>query len=178
MSKNSADKPARILIVDDEGIIARDLKQEMIALGYDVCGTALSGEAALEITERERPDLVLMDIVLAGEMDGIQTADAIREKYHIPVVFITAYADQERLKRAKLTYPFGYIIKPFQSRELGITVEMALFVGKAVRHGVPARTKMPALHRLLLLPATQGGGATGARGAHRALPSPRCSLRA
>lgn len=131
MPENSNNnKKARLLIVEDEGIIAMDLSQEMVVLGYEVCGPAMDGEEALEITEREHPDLVLMDIVLPGELDGIRTAEMIREKYQIPVVFVSAYADQARLERAKLAYPFGYILKPFQPRELAVTVEMALFISR------------------------------------------------
>jgi len=130
MTKNDAAKPARILIVEDEGIIAMDLRQEVITLGYAVCGTVRKTEEALEIVEQERPDLILMDIVLAGAMDGIRAAEVIREKHHTPVIFITAYADREYLEQAKLTYPFGYILKPFQPRELAVTIKMALFLGR------------------------------------------------
>jgi len=121
---------ARILIVEDEIIIAADLESRLNGLGYTVCGKATSGEKALKLVEQYQPDLVMMDIVLQGEMDGIDAAEVIRDKWSIPVVFITAYAETDRLERAKLTYPFGYLLKPFQDRDLKITVEMALYVAK------------------------------------------------
>ena len=121
----------KILIVDDEVIIAEDLKQRLTGLGYTVTGTAVSAAKAFEAIGRERPDLILMDIVLAGETDGIEAAETVREEFDLPVVFITAYADQGRLERAKLILPFGYILKPFQDRDLRIAVEMALYVAKA-----------------------------------------------
>lgn len=118
---------ARILIVDDEIIIAADLERSLSALGYTMCGTVTSGEDALVLVEREAPDLVMMDIVLKGVMDGIEAAQIIREKWGIPIVFLTAYADSDRLERAKLTAPFGYLLKPFNYRDLVVTVEMALY---------------------------------------------------
>ncbi len=122
--------PAKIIIVEDEVLIADDLAARLTALGYQVCGAAAASGQALEMVERYRPDLVMMDILLQGETDGIDTAAAIRDQWGIPVVFLTAYADAERLERAKLTYPFGYILKPFQERDLKITTEMALYVAK------------------------------------------------
>ena len=121
---------ARILICDDEVIIAADLASRLKNLGYTICAQATSGEGALELVEEHQPDLVMMDIVLQGEMDGIDAAEVIRDKWGIPVVFLTAYADTDRLERAKLTYPFGYLLKPFQDRDLKITTEMALYVAK------------------------------------------------
>ena len=130
MSEEHSENKAKILIVDDEVFIAKDLESRLKAMCYTVCGKASSGLEALELVEQHRPDLVMTDIVLQGEMDGIDAAEVIREKYGIPVVFITAYADAERLERAKLTYPFGYLLKPFQDRDLKITTEMALYVAK------------------------------------------------
>ena len=120
----------RILICEDEVIIAIDLEARLKGLGYAVCGKTISGKNALELVERYQPDLVMMDIVLKGEIDGIAAAEAIRDKWGIPVIFITAYTDMERLNRAKLTYPFGYILKPFQDQDLKVTTEMALYLGK------------------------------------------------
>jgi len=97
------------------------------ALGYDVPAIAFSGEEALKKVEEIQPDLILMDIVLKGEMDGIEAAQQIRERFGIPVVYLTAYADSIILKRAKITEPFGYLLKPFEDRELHSTIEMALY---------------------------------------------------
>ena len=119
-----------ILIVENEVIIAADLKNRLLRLGRQVVGQAHSAEQALEMTEELRPDLVLMDIMLSGDRDGIEAAEIIRDRWGVPVVFVTAYAGVERLERAMLTYPFGYILKPFQDRELQVTVEMALFTAR------------------------------------------------
>lgn len=115
-----------ILIVEDEVIIAEDIRKNLQKLGYLVPSIASSGEEAVKKVEETNPDLVLMDIVLKGKMDGIEAADKIRSRFNIPVVYLTAYADDETLERAKITEPFGYIIKPFSERELHVTIEMAL----------------------------------------------------
>ena len=124
------EEKAKILIVEDEVLIAADLESRLKGMGYKVCGNATTGKKALELVEQNQPDLVIMDIVLQGDMDGIDAAEVIRDKWSIPVVFLTAYADQDRLERAKLTYPFGYLLKPFQDRDLKITIEMARYVAK------------------------------------------------
>ena len=121
----------KILLADDEVLISEDLEMRLGNLGYAICGKVTTGEEAVRRAETDRPDLILMDIVLGGEIDGITAAETIRNKWDIPVVFITAYADTDRLERAKLAYPFGYILKPFRDRELNITVEMALYVARA-----------------------------------------------
>ena len=117
----------QILVVEDERIVAADIKLSVQRLGYDVCGIAFSGEEATKKAEEMKPDLVLMDIVLEGEMDGIEAASAIRSRFAIPVVYLTAYADKKTLERAKITEPFGYIIKPFEERELNSIIEIALY---------------------------------------------------
>ena len=121
----------RILIVEDEAIVARDIAQQLAMLGYEPVAQTPRGEEALVLAEQLRPDLVLMDIQLAGEMDGIAAAQAIRERFAIPVVFLTAFVGDATLERAKVTEPFGYIIKPFQDRELRTVVEMALYKHQA-----------------------------------------------
>ena len=121
----------RILIVEDEAIVARDIAQQLTLLGYEPVAQTPRGEQALVLAEQLRPDLVLMDIQLAGEMDGIAAAQAIRERFAIPVVFLTAFVADETLERAKVTEPFGYIIKPFQDRELRTVIEMALYKHQA-----------------------------------------------
>jgi PAS domain S-box-containing protein len=118
---------AQILVVEDEYIVAKDIQETLSSLGYHVPSIAASGDEALKIIMEEQPDIVLMDIVLKGELDGIQTADKIRLKYDIPVIYLTAYADDATLKRAKVTEPYGYLIKPYQERELHSTIEMALY---------------------------------------------------
>ncbi|HUL62357.1 MAG TPA: DUF835 domain-containing protein [Methanocella sp.] len=117
----------RILVVEDEHIVAMDLMGRLKNLGYEVPGSASSGEEAIEKAGRLRPDLVLMDIYLNGEMDGVQAAGQIRARYDIPIIYLTAYADSNTLQRAKVTEPFGYVLKPFEERELLTTIEMALY---------------------------------------------------
>lgn len=117
----------RIFVVEDEVIVARDIMQQLGELGYEAIGTCTRGEEALVQVERLRPGLVLMDIQLAGAMDGIATAKLIRERFALPVVFLTAFAETETLNRAKLSEPFGYILKPFDERELRTVIEIALF---------------------------------------------------
>jgi PAS domain S-box-containing protein len=121
---------AKILIVEDEAIIAMETESQLQSLGYEVTSIVNNGEDAIKKTESDKPDLILMDIRIKGEMDGIETAEVIRNKFGIPVIFLTAYADEERLNRAKLTQPFGYLLKPIQERELKVTIAMALYVVK------------------------------------------------
>lgn len=121
----------RILIVEDEAIVAMHIASQLELLGYQVAGTAATAEAALGLAEKERPDLVLMDVRLQGPNDGIVAAHQIRDRYRLPVVFLTAYAEDSTLERAKLAEPFGYILKPFEDRELKTVIEMALYKHKA-----------------------------------------------
>jgi PAS domain S-box-containing protein len=117
---------ADILIVEDEALVAADLGDRLREMGYNVTGEIASGEEALEKMPHLRPDLILMDIVLDGEMDGIEAARQVRSRWDTPVVFLTAHADNNTLRRARLAEPFGYVIKPFAEAELHATVEMAL----------------------------------------------------
>jgi diguanylate cyclase (GGDEF)-like protein/PAS domain S-box-containing protein len=124
-------KKSKILIVEDETIVARDIQQQLLELGYDPVGHATSGESSILLAEQLSPDLVLMDIQLGGGgMDGIAAAHIIRTQLGLPVVFLTAFAADDILTRAKLTEPFGYILKPFSERELRTVVEMALYKSK------------------------------------------------
>ena len=116
-----------ILIVEDEGLVAQDVQNRLIAQGYGVAGWVISGEEALAEVEASSPDLVLMDIHLKGSVDGIEAAEQIREKYDVPVVFVTALADDDTLNRAKIADPFGFILKPFSERDLHSTIEIALY---------------------------------------------------
>ena len=117
----------RILVVEDESVVAKDIQWSLKSLGYTICGWASSGEEALEKAEALKPDLVLMDIVLKGGVDGVEAAEHIRTNFDIPIVYLTAYADEHTLQRAKVTEPFGYILKPFEERELHTTIEVALY---------------------------------------------------
>ncbi|MCD4796346.1 MAG: PAS domain S-box protein [Candidatus Cloacimonetes bacterium] len=116
----------QILIVEDETIVAEDIKKIVNNYGYNVIDVVSSGEEAIKISEKKNPDLVLMDILLEDDIDGIDVAKHIR-KLNIPVIFITAYADNEKIQQAKLTEPFGYLLKPFRERELIATIEMAFY---------------------------------------------------
>jgi hypothetical protein len=120
-------KKEKVLIVEDERIVAEDIRMSLERLGYLVCGIAFSGNEAIEKVKELSPDIVLMDIVLGGEMDGIEAASKVRSDFDIPVVYLTAYGDEGTLERAKVTEPFGYIIKPFEERELKSTIEIALY---------------------------------------------------
>ena len=117
---------ARIMVVEDEVVVAMELNKRLRSLGYTVTGIIGTGEDAVEKAGQEEPDFVLMDIKLAGRMDGIQAAEKIRELYDVPVVFLTAHTDEKTLQRAKLSQPFGYLVKPFSEAELRTTIEVAI----------------------------------------------------
>jgi DNA-binding LytR/AlgR family response regulator len=113
--------------VEDESIVAKDIQQSLKKIGYSVVGTCSSGEDAVKVAEELRPDLILMDIMLKGEMNGIEAASQIREKFNIPVIYLTAYADENTLNKAKVSEPYGYIIKPFKEIDLHTSIEMAIY---------------------------------------------------
>jgi PAS domain S-box-containing protein len=119
-------EPVKILVVEDEVIVARTIASQLNQLGYIVIGTASSGKAAIAKAIETSPELVFMDIILKGEIDGITTASYIREHLDIPVIFLTAYGDDNTIERAKITQPLGYIVKPFTSKDLRISIEMGL----------------------------------------------------
>lgn len=125
------EKKARILIVEDENIVALDIQAQLQKLGYEPIGHVANGQEAIAVAKAQQPDLILMDIQLAGDMDGIDTAQIIRAECDLPVVFITAYDADEILARAKLTEPYGYVLKPFSERELHNVIEMALYKHQA-----------------------------------------------
>ena len=118
---------SKILVVEDELIIAMEIEDRLHTLGYDVVDVVSSGHDAIQVAAEMQPELVLMDIMLKGEMDGIQAASQIQTRFHIPIVYLTAYADEDTLQRAKVSSPFGYLLKPFEKRELQIAIEMALY---------------------------------------------------
>ena len=121
---------ANVLIVEDEVLVARDIQARLSRMGYQVVGTASKGEEAVTMALQTNPDLILMDINLRGDMDGIEAAVKINECRSIPIIFCTAYSNNEVLERAKITSPFGYVLKPFDNRELEINIEIALFKHK------------------------------------------------
>ncbi len=121
----------KILVVEDEAIVARDIRSQLAAMGYTPVGHATAGEQAIAMAGALRPDLVLMDIQLVGPMDGVVAAQAIRDQFFIPVVFLTAFAADDIIARAKLTEPYGYILKPFSERELHTVIEMAHYKHQA-----------------------------------------------
>ncbi|MBT1702475.1 response regulator [Chryseosolibacter indicus] len=127
---------AGILIVEDSFIVAFHLKKTLENEGYKVIGTEASGERALQLIEQSKPDLVLMDIMLNGPLDGIETARVIKSKYNLPIIYITALSDKETVQRAKITEPFGYLTKPFEDREIFTVIEMALY-----KHEIELRLK-------------------------------------
>ncbi len=116
-----------ILIVEDESIVALDIQARLNRLGYQVVGVADSGDEALSLAEARHPELALMDIRLNGTMDGVETAQQLRARFDIPVIYLTAYADESTLQRARVAEPLGYLVKPFEERELHSTLEMAFY---------------------------------------------------
>lgn len=118
---------AKILIVEDEFIVARDLQSHLEELGYQVCGRVNSGRKAIEHVQTNETDLVLMDIILKGEMNGIEAAAVIHSQFHLPVIYLSANANPQFVEQAKLTEPFGYIIKPFNEQALYANIEMSLY---------------------------------------------------
>ena len=116
-----------VLVVEDENIVSKDIQHSLSKLGYHVVGAASTGEMAIELAGKFKPNIVLMDIMLKGEMNGIEAADFIKKNYNIPVIFLTAYADESTLSMAKVTEPYGYIIKPFKEIDLHTSIEMALY---------------------------------------------------
>lgn len=117
---------ARVLVVEDERVVALHLRQQLSRLGYDVPFMATKGPQALEAIELHRPDVVLMDIHIEGDMDGIDTASRIPSHLRIPVIYLTAYSEESTLERARSTKPYGYLLKPFSERELHATIQMAM----------------------------------------------------
>ena len=125
--------PARILVVEDDRVVARDIQHQLTRIGHTVVGVTPSGEDAVRLALESHPDLVLMDVRLEGALDGVDAAQQIRDRCQVPVVFLTAYADDETLERARVTEPFGYLLKPFEDSELRTVIEMALYKHAAER---------------------------------------------
>ncbi|SHH93778.1 PAS domain S-box-containing protein [Chryseolinea serpens] len=127
---------ARIMIVEDSFIVAYHLQATLEGEGYTVLEKLDSGSAAIEYAAQNRPDLVLMDIMLNGELDGIQTASILKSRYNLPVIYITALTDKDTIQRAKITEPYGYLTKPFEDREIFTVIEMALY-----KHEIESRLR-------------------------------------
>lgn len=138
--------PAKILVVEDEQIVALELKNRLIRMGHSVVGVVVSAEKAIEESRRLLPDLILMDIKLQGELDGIDAAVAIREELDSAIIYLTAFADETIVQRAKVTQPYGYILKPFHGRELHVVIEVSLY-----RHRAERALRESELWRLALL---------------------------
>lgn len=125
----------RVLVVEDESIVALEIQDRLMGLGY-VAFIASSGEEAMKKAGEFHPDIILMDIMLKGGLDGIETARQIRRSMDIPIIYLTAYSDENMLDRAKSTQPFGYLIKPFKARELNVSLDIALY-----KHDMERRLK-------------------------------------
>ena len=123
----------KLMLVDDEVVIISQLEEIVVAKGHEVVGMATSGEEAIEMAKDVRPDLILMDIMMPGEIDGITAAEQIKAERDIPVIFLTAYSEQELVDRAKSLEPLGYILKPFQERQITTAIEIALYKGDVER---------------------------------------------
>ena len=116
-----------VLVIEDESIVSKDLQHSLTKLGYNVVGAASNGEKAIELAGLKNPNIILMDIMLKGDMNGIEAAEKIKELYSVPIVFLTAYSDESTLSKAKITEPYGYILKPFKEIDLHTTIEMAVY---------------------------------------------------
>jgi PAS domain S-box-containing protein len=131
----------KILIAEDEQIVAKNIEKRLTADGYHVVASVATGEEAIKKVKKLSPDIILMDIKLKGKIDGIETADIIRRDFQLPVIFLTSYADEETFQRAKNTEPFGYLIKPFESKELNRVVELALYKNKIYQELVETKLR-------------------------------------
>ena len=125
--------PSQIMIAEDENIVAMDIQEALTKAHYSVSAVAGSGREALRKAEETKPDLVLMDIHLKGDMDGVQAAARIHGRFGIPIIYLTAYSDDATLQRATAAQPYGYLLKPFEKESLRTTIEMALFKHKMER---------------------------------------------
>jgi two-component system response regulator LytT len=125
--------PVNILVTEDESIVRKDIERSLKKLGYNVVGSADTGEKAVELAITLKPDIALMDIFLKGEMTGIEAAERIKKEIDIPIIFLTAYADESTLAKAKVTEPHGYILKPFKEIDIHTSIEMAIHKHKKER---------------------------------------------
>ncbi|MFZ6031130.1 MAG: HD domain-containing phosphohydrolase [Chloroflexota bacterium] len=140
--------PIHILLAEDEALLAKDIEHKVTRMGYTFAGYAVSGEMAVTLAYQQRPGIVLMDIRLRGQMDGIEAAQRIHDELDIPIIFITAYADDETLQRAKTTEPYGYILKPVEPRELSIMIEMAAYKHAAEKERLRQLQRLSAIRAI------------------------------
>ena len=131
-----------LLVVEDEVLVARDIQSRLIKMGYEVLGIASKGRDAIDMALSLKPDLILMDINLRDDIDGVEAAIRINKEYDVPVIYCTAYSNEETLERAKISEPYGYVLKPFDNRELEINIEIALFKHRTERDLADTRKKM------------------------------------
>ncbi len=125
--------PSRILVIEDEAIVAADIQDRLETLGYTVAGWGTTGAEALDLARTTNPDLILMDIMLKGPMNGIQAAHLVRIELSLPVIFLTANSDEAVLEQAKISEPFAYLLKPFEERQLRTNIEMSLYKSRMER---------------------------------------------
>lgn len=140
---------AKIMIVEDEAITGKEIQVSLESMGYTVTSVEKTGEQAVQKADQNRPDIILMDIRLKGQMDGIEAAEIIRSRFDIPSVFLTAYADEKTLERAKLVMPFGYILKPFQDKDLNVIIDIGLYTAKINKKRIQAEKALQNAHNNL-----------------------------
>ena len=157
MQENSDLRKGNILIVEDERVVALNLQDQLEKLGFQVYGVVASGEEALRQITGKKPDLVLMDIKLKGTMDGVEAAALLRNQFKLPVVYLTAYADETTLERAKATEPLGYLVKPFTHRDLRVTIELALSKHRLVVERQELEAERRQVQKMESLGALAGG---------------------
>ena len=126
----------KVLVIEDETIVSKDIQYSLDKLGYQVIGSSSTGELALKLLNSISPDIILMDIMLKGNMNGIETANLIKLKKNIPIIFLTAYADDITLSKAKTTEPYGYILKPFKEIDLKTSIELAIYKHKKTKEKI------------------------------------------
>ena len=143
----------KILIIEDDAIIAESISVHLSKINFETAGIAYDSETALDMIANRQPDAVLLDINISGSKDGIEVAELINKHHHIPFIYLTSYSDKSTLQRAKVTMPYGYIVKPFDEKDLLSTLEMAIY-----RHAQQHKNKVPSLEKInaqLLSPLTK-----------------------
>jgi len=140
---------SKILIVEDEFLIAKNIERCLLKNGYCVSSICASGEEALDKADKEKPDLILMDIHLDGEMDGIETSGELNINFNIPIIFLTAHSNRETFNKAKVTAPFGYITKPFDEQRLCMAIEIAIYKDKSEKEKEKLRKELKILKGML-----------------------------
>lgn len=157
--KRLDDAGSRILIVEDESLVAHDLRRSLMQFGYEVVGRAVNGEDGVRQALRLRPDLILMDVSLRGAMDGVEAATSIRRELEVPIVYLTAFSDDHTLARAMQTHPYGYLVKPFQPIELRCAIEVAIkrhVTESATRNSEAEFRRLSTIDELTGLPNRRG----------------------